>query len=40
MGYTWNFPSASDKRLKYDIEYLSPDSCLDRILKMKSADYT
>lgn len=39
-GYTWNVPSASDRRLKYDIEYLSPESCLDRVLKMKPADYS
>ncbi|RAU44003.1 tail fiber domain-containing protein [Pseudocitrobacter sp. RIT415] len=39
-GYTWNVPAASDRRLKYDIEYLSPESCLDRVLKMKPADYS
>lgn len=39
-GYTWNVPSASDRRLKYDIEYLLPESCLDRVLKMKPADYS
>lgn len=39
-GYTWNVPAASDRRLKYDIVYLSPESCLDRVLKMKPADYS
>ncbi|MFU0444385.1 phage tail fiber protein [Pseudocitrobacter faecalis] len=39
-GYTWNVPAASDRRLKYDIEYLNTEQCLERTLKMKPADYT
>lgn len=39
-GYTWNVPSISDRRVKFDINYLLPEDCLSRVLKMKPADYS